>query len=53
MISNVKFNRFMPKFQQNLRKDLKKLFKRDRLIVFADKVETCIAQAQNPTKNNE
>ena len=44
MINNVKFNRFTSEFQQNLRKDLKKLLKRDQLIVFADKAET---------KNNE
>ena len=35
---NVKLNRFMPEFQQNLIKnDLNNLFKRERLIIFGDK----------------
>ena len=36
-IKNVKFNRFIPKSQQNLKKELKNLYKRDRLKIFVDK----------------
>jgi len=37
LISEIKFSKYVPKFQKKLNKDLKNLLKKDKIIIFADK----------------